>query len=654
MKVNKVKSVIAFIIALSILLIPQGAYADSSTEYDTRTSTSVVNNKQWKIRFNKELNPSTVSGNTILVQDEQNNRINNTVTLDSDNRTIILNPATPYNDDIKYQVIVTKDVKAKDGKLLKKPIKMKFSIKAVVPTVDDAGYFYNMNSLINKDTKGWTISALKYADGTKGELLETEGYNSSTVETPFKLNGYYKIYIGYASGTSPIEVKKSSSKEYVQVTSDSTYYSGTGYDQQYIYEKFALLDNFNNEGIVIDSKNRKVRIAYIRAVKATDAEIKLYNTENEGAKEKRVIYDNDGYSSFSDGIFPNSESLNTKLAAPLASKNVGILNWTLGTTAMLNYNSKYAGKALESFDKYPSQLRDIDKRAKTQILSILSEGKSPLEFLAEFGEEQNLDVYASLRMAAFYPEDKYGFLNGNIYNSYKDVKQRDGYGFSYFYPKTRDYITNVLKEASSFKYVDGVTLDFCRYPTVMTSEANQDTKIKIMTEFMRRIRKEIPNKKIVVRIPYNNYLSYGFDIKTWIKEGLIDVLVPSNISVDDFFNVKPFVDMVKGTKIKLYIGICADVTGHDLTKEEEQLMKAGLYVHNKTYLSINEYMKRTAEVYAAGADGVFLFNTTYRIYINSSSPKEASMLGDKVAMAKWYYFQYNPKPVVKSVVITKL
>jgi hypothetical protein len=321
---------------------------------------------------------------------------------------------------------------------------------------------------------------------------------------------------------------------------------------------------------------------------------------------------------------------------------------------MLNYNSKYAGKALESFDKYPSQLRDIDKRAKTQILSILSEGKSPLEFLAEFGEEQNLDVYASLRMAAFYPEDKYGFLNGNIYNSYKDVKQRDGYGFSYFYPKTRDYITNVLKEASSFKYVDGVTLDFCRYPTVMTSEANQDTKIKIMTEFMRRIRKEIPNKKIVVRIPYNNYLSYGFDIKTWIKEGLIDVLVPSNISVDDFFNVKPFVDMVKGTKIKLYIGICADVTGHDLTKEEEQLMKAGLYVHNKTYLSINEYMKRTAEVYAAGADGVFLFNTTYRIYINSSSPKEASMLGDKVAMAKWYYFQYNPKPVVKSVVITKL
>lgn len=67
-----------------------------------------------------------------------------------------------------------------------------------------------------------------------------------------------------------------------------------------------------------------------------------------------------------------------------------------------------------------------------------------------------------------------------------------------------------------------------------------------------------------------------------MKEGLIDILIPSNVYVDDFFDIKPFVDMVKGTKVKLYIGICADVKGKDLTKENEQLMKAGLYVHTKT------------------------------------------------------------------------
>jgi len=107
--------------------------------------------------------------------------------------------------------------------------------------------------------------------------------------------------------------------------------------------------------------------------------------------------------------------------------------------------------------------------------------------------------------------------------------------------------------------------------------------------------------------------------------------------------------MVKGTKVKLYIGICAD----DLTKENEQLMKARLYVHTKTYLTINEYMKRTAEIYNAGGDGIFIFNASYSLYINNTSPIESTLLGDKVAMAKWYYFQYNAKPVVKSVIINK-
>lgn len=138
-----------------------------------------------------------------------------------------------------------------------------------------------------------------------------------------------------------------------------------------------------------------------------------------------------------------------------------------------------------------------------------------------------------------------------------------------------------------------------------------------------------------------------------MKEGLIDILIPSNVYVDDFFDIKPFVDLVKGTKVKLYIGICADVKGKDLTKENEQLMKAGLYVHTKTYLTINEYMKRTVEIYNAGGNGIFIFNASYSLYINNTSPIESTLLGDKVAMNKWYYFQYNAKPVVKSVIINK-
>lgn len=142
-------------------------YANSSTDYDIRTSTNVTNNKQWKIKFNKELDSSTVNNITILVQDEQNNIIPTNITLDSDNKTIILKPSIAYTKGIKYKFIVTNNVKSKDGKFLKKPVKMAFFIKTVIPTVDKSGYFYNMSSLINKDTIGWSISNLKYEDGTK-------------------------------------------------------------------------------------------------------------------------------------------------------------------------------------------------------------------------------------------------------------------------------------------------------------------------------------------------------------------------------------------------------------------------------------------------------------------------------------------------------
>lgn len=514
--------------------------------------------------------------------------------------------------------------------------------------------YKDMRGLLKEGTKGWIVKDFSFENGTKGELLETNGYDISAIRIPIKLKGYFKVHIGYVSGTGSIQIKKSTDKECTTVTNDSTYIPKDNYGEQYLYEKFAFVSNFKDEELVLNAKYYDTpRIVYIKVTGMKGKEIKLYNTVNEGNQKKRVMYDNDGYSSFCDGIFPNSSSLDNMLVKPLSEKNVGILNWCLGTTGLLNYNSKYAGRVFESFDKYPNQLRDIDKKAQEQVLSIAKEGKSPLEFLATFGEDKNLEVFASLRMNTFYEEEQYGFLNGNMYSSYKDVKQKDGYGLSYLYPKTREYILNVLKEASSFTGVDGVTLDYCRYPEVISSEADLDTKVQIMNDFMRQVRRELKGKTIAVRIPYNDYNSYGYDIETWIREGLIDILIPSNITKDDFFDIKPFVQLVSKKKIKLYVGICADVDGHDLTKEEEELIKEGLYVHNKTYLTIHEYMKRTAEIYKAGGDGIFLFNTSYSIFISNNSPKEASLLGDKVAMMKWYTFEYNEKPKVKKIFVNR-
>ncbi|MCY6369597.1 hypothetical protein [Clostridium ganghwense] len=506
---------------------------------------------------------------------------------------------------------------------------------------------------------GWGASVFK--GDNKGVIIESTD-KSQELELPLKLNGWFKIDIGYAAGTDSFIVKETEKdNSYNYVENNEAYDAHKLYGNQYIYEKRALISNFNGNSIKISPYNNyRARIAYIKLVGLTSEEIAAYNKSDEGASGRRIIYDFDGYSDFFSGSYPTVDSLKKKTVDVLSKKNVGEINWCLGTTGMLTYNSRYAGKAFEGVDRYDNQLREGDKLAREQILNILKTGKSPLEVVADEAEKKGVKINASLRMDAFYNPKIYGFLNGAMYDEYKDCVQEGSFSMNYTYPKFRDYIKNILREAASFKNVDGITLDFCRYPTVMGS---QTTKIYknfyraiIMNKFMKEVRAEIPkNKNITVRIPYKNPLSYGFDVETWIEKGYIDRLIISNISKEDFFDITPYVEMVKGTKVKLYIGIVADVKGHDLTKAEEELMKKGLYVHEREYLKLDQYLSRAYDVYKKGADGVFLFNTSSNLLIDTSAPTQATYLGDKVLIHRWYNFQYNEgNPLRKEkVFITK-
>lgn len=452
-----------------------------------------------------------------------------------------------------------------------------------------------------KDTRGNDIyqcgwQKLKYKDiedATEKSLIQSNGIDTSPLIVPLKLNGWFRVYIGYEEDAGAIRVKQNSEDNYDLVGTHNygTYTPQVG--NQIITEKSSIIHNFTNDSITIaPDYSQTVRVAYVKFVALTDTEISLYTKQDEGAAGTRIMYDFDGYSGFYSGKFYNAETFDSKMVKPLAAKNVGEINWCLGTTGMLNYNSKYGGMALSTWSKYEKQLRTGDKIARTNILNILKTGKSPLEIIADYGETQGVKVNASLRMDVFYNPTIYGFLNGSMYDKYKDCLQKGSFLMSYNSPKFRTYVENIFIEAVSIKNVDGITLDFCRYPTVFGSETNPKNKIKIMNNFIRELRKKIPKEKtITVRIPYKNPESYGFDPKTWIKEGLINTLVPSNTDIDDFFNVKPYVTMVKGSKVKLYIGISADVTGKDINKEQDDVL-AGNVVDKKTYLSPHQYLER--------------------------------------------------------------
>ena len=109
---------------------------------------------------------------------------------------------------------------------------------------------------------------------------------------------------------------------------------------------------------------------------------------------------------------------------------------------------------------------------------------------------------------------------------------------------------------------------------------------------------------------WKEYKSLGCDIETWLKEGLLDYLSVAQHSLGGYeFDLSPFVKMATGSGCAVLFGEEAITSGHDLTAKEDKLIAEGKMKSPPRHsLTLEEYQARAARWYAAGADGVHLFN----------------------------------------------
>ncbi len=240
-------------------------------------------------------------------------------------------------------------------------------------------------------------------------------------------------------------------------------------------------------------------------------------------------------------------------------------------------------------------------------------GLDPVALFIETMREGNIRPWISIRMNDCHcPEWETCFIRSEFFyeareNGWMIGSGGEDYGyynycFDYAQPVVREMMLNYIREMAERYDTDGIELDFMREIFCFDYRNNREC-YQIMNDFMRQVRQivnEAAAKKgheilLMVRVhrSVEDSLAFGFDVKTWAEEGLVDAIVPSprweytdsGIPVEDW-------KRLVGADIAVFPGV--ETLSLKFTKT--------------TAKQVNAY---AAGWYATGADGLYAYNMFY-------------------------------------------
>ncbi|MBN2291008.1 MAG: hypothetical protein JXM70_01205 [Pirellulales bacterium] len=314
------------------------------------------------------------------------------------------------------------------------------------------------------------------------------------------------------------------------------------------------------------------------AVEARQSEV------DTGAVQKSLpmAYRNDGFSLYYATEPPMTRKyLEEHYIDPLANSNVQILLWGIGPGSVLTYNTKvgeiYGDRLGEEQWK---MCRPQDRWVNANIHALIKEAGCPLKIVSERAHQLGMKAFGRFPVQREYgpPLDKWMAVafTGEFTRKHPEYRIPGMVFLDFKHKAVRDFKLAILREAVEAG-MEGLFLDYCIKPGPFT--ANSDCKV--MTRFMRECRKmteeigQRENRKIgiLVRVPSHGAKGIGLDWETWMREKLIDYLVPSfvgplgpgRMGYQFFYPADRFLAVGKQTGCKVYGFIWHDLglVSHD-------------------------------------------------------------------------------------------
>ncbi len=154
--------------------------------------------------------------------------------------------------------------------------------------------------------------------------------------------------------------------------------------------------------------------------------------------------------------------------------------------------------------------------------SLIDRGMDPLTVLIDRAHDKGMDFFASLRLGGYLGMDP--------------AHQLKSGGRGFVHPEVRDHQFAVLEELAKDYPTEGVELDLAAPPygaSYYFREEDVESYTPVMTQWIRKVSEMVRNRpgkpgQVGARVYPTEAinLAKGLDVRTWLREGLIDYVVP--------------------------------------------------------------------------------------------------------------------------------
>ena len=367
-------------------------------------------------------------------------------------------------------------------------------------------------------------------------------------------------------------------------------------------------------------------------------------------KSRRIVFNDDGV--YVKPFDTPDKFIGVRLQQTVNSQ-VDTVMFNVGATTIFTFDNE-VGETYGEFvtNKSPEFAFNV----KRGIEGLRKTGDSTANLALEYCHAHDMEFFLSLRM-----NDIHDSFNPFMFSQWKWEHPECLFGpksLNYEFPEVREYIYRILESFCRRFDLDGIELDWWRgpraFPPSWVGKPVTAAHLTMMNDLMRHIRimtERVGEQRgrpllVAVRTPMSveTSLKLGFDLKTWLKEDLIDVLTVGGgyVPMAIVSSVREMAD----TSHRYGVPVYSTISGSAMHSDK-------WYGTGHNYHTLEAWRGMAMNIWHAGADGVYTFNffprqeasdkPLYQLFGQMGSPETLRGLDKIYSIDRMIVEQFPPK-----------